>query len=132
LKERYKYSLGIPQRFRRIIGSIEEKLIPSSYLENEKVEWEEQLFAALNGEFDNNEEVIVDATEELEKFNKALARRSGSNVYTVKFRYFNDPDDKTKSVEGTMSVIGKSEEAATAKVEQDHVGLVVMEFALEA
>lgn len=87
--------------------------------------WEQHLFDALNGKFDDNEDAIADATEEMERYNKALAQRSGMNVYTVKFRYFNDPANKAKSVEGSMSVIEYSEEAAMANVEEDHVGLVV-------
>jgi hypothetical protein len=41
----------------------------------EKAEWERQLECARNGEYENNEEVIADATEEIAKYNEALARR---------------------------------------------------------
>lgn len=67
--------MGIPQRYRRIRSAFAEKLIPTSYLLEEKAEWERQLECARNGEYENNEEVIADATEEIAKYNEALARR---------------------------------------------------------
>jgi len=80
--------VSIPQRFRRVISSIEEKLIPTSCLENEIAEWTQYLIDALNGEFEDTDAAIADATEEIERYNKALARRAGCNVYTISYRYF--------------------------------------------
>ena len=121
--------MAIPQRLRRLLGSIEEKLIPTAYLEQEKAEWEQYLFDALNGDFDDNESAIVDAIEELESYNKRLAYRYNSNVYAVKFRYFNDEENKAKSVGGSMTVTGHSGEQAINKAQQ-RIGLYVMECAV--
>ena len=57
------------------MSTFAEELVPTSYLEQEKAEWEQVLADARNGEFENNEEAIADATEEIEKYSKALARR---------------------------------------------------------
>lgn len=64
--------------FERLVNNIAEKLIPTAYLEKEKAEWEQQIIDARNGEFDDNEEAIKDAEEELESINKRLARRQKS------------------------------------------------------
>jgi len=122
--------LGIPQRFRRITSGIAEKLIPTSYLENEVAEWMLYLIDALNGEFEDTDAAIADATEELQRYNQTLARRKGGTVYTVKYRYFNDAENKAKSIEGSMSLFGGPmdlKEEAIAKIEQEHPGLVIME-----
>jgi hypothetical protein len=57
------------------MSTFAEKLIPTSYLEQEKAEWEQVLADAHNGEFENNEDAIADATEEIAKYNEVLARR---------------------------------------------------------
>lgn len=67
--------------FERLVNSIAEKLIPTAYLEKEKTEWEQQIIDGRNGEFgsfEENEEAIKDAEEELESINKRLARRQKS------------------------------------------------------
>lgn len=67
--------------FERLVNSIAEKLIPTAYLEKEKAEWEQQIIDGRNGEFgsfEENEEAIKDAEEELESINKRLARRQKS------------------------------------------------------
>lgn len=60
---------------RELRNTIAEKLIPTAHLESEKADWEQQLVDARNGEFENNEQAMIDANEELEDINKALARR---------------------------------------------------------
>jgi hypothetical protein len=59
-------------------NAIAEKLISTQHLESNKAEWEQVLVDARNGEFDDNEQAIIDAREELESINKALDRRHSS------------------------------------------------------
>lgn len=55
--------------------AIEKKLFSTEYLLSEKAKWEQQLVDAHNGEFEDNDGAILDANEELEGINAALARR---------------------------------------------------------
>lgn len=55
--------------------SIAEKLIPTEHLLEEKAKWEQERIDAKRGEFDDNEQAILDANEELESINKALEWR---------------------------------------------------------
>lgn len=59
----------------KLRNRIAEKFIPTAYLEKEKAEWEQQLIDAKNGEFEDNEQAIQDANEEIESINKRLAHR---------------------------------------------------------
>lgn len=59
----------------RISNAIAEKLIPTSYLEKEKAELEQDLIFAKNDGYENTEEAIAGINKELGSVNASLARR---------------------------------------------------------